>query len=144
VSGVRIQLVYELPCPVEDNSTRIIDPTASALVDWLEHRPYLTVTEPTPVNVAGYTGLGVEVEQARPPGADCPVPNDSFEAERVYLYPTAGESFFLGPKEKVKLLAIETGGPPLSLVFGTPDESRYRAFIPEADRIVASMTIAAD
>src|SRR5205823_7056213 len=64
-----VQVVLDGPCL--DSKTHALARDPTALIDWLETNRWLKVSDPLPINLAGYSGLRVEVSQAKSPKGAC-------------------------------------------------------------------------
>ncbi len=136
LSAAFIQVVFEGPCP--DASTRLLDDTPEALVEWLQTHPHLDATSPFPVSVGGYPGLSVDIElNAEEP--DCETPVDPFLEGNIWLFPIGDTSFRLAPDEHIRVIVVEVAERPITFLAGTLGTTDFEPFAEAADAVLASM-----
>ena len=135
VIGAVIQVVSTGPCIT--SPTRLLDPTAHGLVEWLQSTSYVKASDPTPVTAGGYAGLSLEISQAGPPPEGC---GDGRGG--VSLFRVGDHVFFLRPNERVLVVALDVGRQPVTLLVGAQDQATYDAIVPAARRIIQSIVLA--
>jgi len=128
LTGAYVQVVYEEPCI--DSNTILLDPSAHAFIEWLQAHPLLTSTTPEPTSVGGYPALAIEIEQAAPP-EDCDYTGlDPRYVGKVFLFPL-GEtsrvqpSMWLAPGEKMRVVVLDVGDRPITLLIVSPTVAEY-------------------
>jgi hypothetical protein len=97
----RIQVVLTGPCP--DAPTQALGPAPRDLLAWLQSRKDIVVSQPQPVNMAGRTGIAVDVtvaEGATPCEADSP----------FFLFRTGQDIYWMRPGDKSRFVAVDVGG----------------------------------
>ncbi len=106
VSFARVRLGYMGSC--ETSPTELLGTGPEALVRWLQARKDLHVSAPVPVNLAGTSGLQMDVTAGpRPP--TCPDRAPGTE-DAYYLFQIGSSPFFLTPGETARLTALDVGG----------------------------------
>ena len=134
VSGGVVQVVLNGPC--RESPTQAIGPEPEALVAWLQANEWLTVTDPRPVNLGGWTGLQVDVSQARNPAGSCePPPSDAPTdlvdtlEQQVYIFLFGADNFWIAPDERVRMLIVDVGGRSFTILAGVLESSEFEGFI---------------
>lgn|GEM_PF-2356259 len=112
----RIQVVYAQPCVGAD--TRLLASTPGAVAEWLEESAMLETSAARPVNVAGYSGIQVDV--LLPEGTD-PCPSDD-AGEVAYLFPLGEDEYWLAPGERLRLTTLDVAGRPFTILTYATDE----------------------
>jgi len=137
VSGGVVQVVLNGPC--RESPTQAIGPEPEALVAWLQANEWLTVTDPRPVNLGGWTGLQVDVSQAKNPAGSCEPPPSEAPSElvdtieqQVYIFLFGADNFWIAPDERVRMLIVDVGGRSFTILAGVLESSGFEGFLEAA------------
>jgi class 3 adenylate cyclase/dipeptidyl aminopeptidase/acylaminoacyl peptidase len=116
-----IQVVPDGPCL--DSPTKTVGPAPRDLVAELQGNPFLIVSDPFPINVAGRSGLRVDVDVARLPTAqDC-----QFFRPRLPVFIVGGGTYQLLETEHIRVVAIDVGGRTVTFLFSREPGSFLQA-----------------
>jgi DNA-binding SARP family transcriptional activator len=137
-----VQVVLDSPCL--DAKTHALPRDPTALIDWLETNAWLSVSNPEPVNLAGYSGLRVDVSQAKSPKGTCdysgiPEPEQGEIATQVYIFVFGEDNFHVDVGEKLRLLVLDVAGKPVTLLVGVPDATNFDSFLEGVQPILDSL-----
>ena len=137
-----VQVVYDTPC-LEAARTAIPDGVFE-LIDWLSANNALTVSDPYPTTLGGYSGVYVDISSKGTP--DCPMPPD-MEPEvwdrmkdRTYLFPIADNFFWIKPEDRLRIYVMDVEGTPVSIMASTIDAGAFDGFIERARPILDSIS----
>ncbi|HEU4673640.1 MAG TPA: adenylate/guanylate cyclase domain-containing protein, partial [Candidatus Limnocylindrales bacterium] len=145
VGGSFVQVVIDGPCLT--SKTRALPREPTALIDWLQSNRWLHVSDPKPINLSGYTGLTVDVSQAKSPKGACdysalevPDPARKRIETQVYIFEFGEDNFHVDVGEKVRVIVLDVGGRSLTLLVGVTDSAGFDAFTQdEAQPILDSL-----
>ncbi len=98
-----------------------IGQTARDLVSWLQHHKALKTSNLRAVNLAGYSGLQIDVEVRKAPS--CP----PFPPTRVYLFGIGQDSFSMSTTDKLTFTVLDVNGTPVTIIYGGPPEEGFKA-----------------
>jgi class 3 adenylate cyclase len=140
LSAAHVQVVNQEPCL--GSETVLLDPSAHALIEWLQANPHVETTSPLPVSISGYAGLAVDVTQAMPPpdicaGEEVPEPM----RDRVFLFPLGETSFWIGPDERIRLTVVDVGDRPVTFLVGSLQPDRFDEVVVIAQPVLDSLRI---
>jgi class 3 adenylate cyclase/dipeptidyl aminopeptidase/acylaminoacyl peptidase len=125
-----IQVVVDGPCL--DSPTETIGPSPRDLITHLQGNRYLTVSDPFPINVAGHSGLRVDVDVAKlPTEKDC-----QFFRPRVPLFIVGDGTYSLLETEHIRVVSIDVGGQPVTFLFNREPDS----FLQQMQAVIDSLT----
>jgi class 3 adenylate cyclase len=141
-----VQVVVDGPCI--DSKTKALPRDPTALVDWLQSNRWLSVSDPRPINIAGYTGLSVDVGQAKSPKGKCNydslgLPDAARQRleRQVYIFVFGEDNFHIDAGEKVRVSVLDVAGRPVTLLTGVPDASTFDSFAQdEAQPVLDSLS----
>jgi hypothetical protein len=132
----------EMDCPIAAASG--VGATSADLVDWIRARPGLVVADPSPVTIGGLEGLRIDVRILEGWLASCPFA-DGLPTVPLFVSPTdPGFRWVIAGSERLRLdlLDVPAGGT-VVVDIDAFDGSLMDAFLPDAARIVASMSFGA-
>jgi hypothetical protein len=132
----------DVDCPIA--AAAGVGATAGDLVEWIQARPGLVVGAPLPVTIGGLEGLRVDVRILDGWLASCPFA-DRLPTVPLFVSPTdPGFRWVIAGSERLRLdlLDVPAGGT-VVVDIDAFDGSLMDAFLPDAARIVASMSFGA-
>jgi hypothetical protein len=131
---VRIQVGLTGPCSTDDQVS--LGPSPTDVVAWLQTRADLTVSDPRPLNLAGYTG--VEVDIVGVDGSACPD-----DPEAAWALFNLGDSWAtLFPGERARIATVDVSGRSVSALLFSPI-NEFDAFILAATPVMDSFAFPA-
>ena len=131
----RVQVVFDGGCIESD--TILLDSSPNALVDWLQGHDLLETSTAQPVNVAGYSGLQVDVTVAQVETDPCETDGP---AQRTFLYPVGQDFFSLLPGERLRVITLDVGGRPFSILI-TSEADTFDTFAELVRPILESLRL---
>jgi class 3 adenylate cyclase len=134
IIGALVQVVSTGPCV--NSPTRLLDQTPHGLIEWLQAIPYLKVSNPQPVTAGGYAGLSVEIS----PGSA--LTRCSVGPPGVALFQVGDHLFSVRPTERVKVVTLDVGRQPVTLLVGALDLATYDRTVATAGPVIQSLKIA--
>jgi hypothetical protein len=120
--------------PCSDDPQVVLGTRPQDLIAWLQSREDLDVTNPRAVNVGGFTGISVDVQQV--PGSGCDGEN------LTALYFSGQDSTWLAPGEQVRLMALDVEGTTVTLELYTVPDSREE-LLARAQEVIETITFPA-
>lgn len=125
-----IQVVIDGPCL--ESPTKTIGSAPRDLIGGLQANPFLKVDSALPINLAGRSGLRVDIDVAKlPTEAECPNARP-----RIPLFLVGGGLYSLLKDEQIRVVALDAGGKTVSFFFNRmPDP-----FLEEAQSVINTIT----
>jgi hypothetical protein len=133
--------VFDAPCRTEENAATFgtaAEPTEASAEGFIEHiraHPFVTASEPVPVEVAGLSGLAIDVSVDVPDECDPPF-------ALLWALPDPVGEYHLAAGQVARLLALQNGEDVIvssSEVFSDGD---LAAFVELTDAILDSIEVA--
>jgi hypothetical protein len=96
---------------------RLIGSATRDVVDWVSRQKILEVGQPQPVNVAGTTGLQLDVTPSGPLADICP----DAVGHRLHLFQAGNDSVWVRDGQKMRIIALDVRGTTLTILAGGPE-----------------------
>ena len=98
-----------------------IGQTPLDLVTWLQHHKLLKTSNLQAVNLAGYSGLKIDVQVRKSP--TCP----DRPQQHVDLFGIGQDSFGMGTTDQLTFVVLDVKGTPVTIIYGGPPEEGFKA-----------------
>ena len=145
----RIQVVFPAGCPWNADqtpaATALVGRTSDDVVRWVLSHPTLEAGSPQPAVVAGISGLTIDADVARGPGAVCASEDDP-TGDYVYLFPVGGQGGGFGDVmgviegTKLRFIILEANERATTIIVRAPADD-FDAFSGIADDVVATLIL---
>ncbi len=151
----RTQVVSQDGCAY-GGQTLLLENDPRALLRYLEDASWLSVTDPFPVDVGSWSGLAVEVTQARLPKDYCsvpPAPSASAEqdefweeimAKETQILIAAGARANAWPDSRLQILMLDVDGLAVTIVVKVRPKDDFFDFMERAQPVIDSLTFVLD
>lgn len=118
--------MFDGPCL--EASTRVLEGTSEALVEWLQSFPSIESGPPFPLNVGGYPGIALDIALGdRLPECETELPPEL--KGNVWLFPVGDTSFHLRPDEAVRVVVVDLGARPITLLIGSLEAADFDSLV---------------
>ena len=127
------QVVYSEPCL--SSETELLNDSPNALIEWLQSADFVETSDPTPVNLGGYSGVQIDVTPTQPD--PCDVDGD---LPATYLFPLGEDSYRVLDGERLRIIRLSVGDVPF-LILVWAQEQDFEGFLSRTQQLIDSIEI---
>ncbi len=136
VDVLKALVVYDGPC--SDSHTHFLQDDYRDVITYLQNNPHLAASNPTQVNVGGFTGLSVDISvPTLPTASDCPQSSGTIDS--IPIFQTAEGDVVVRSIDAVRIISLHTNDATVTFFIQTSKNGR-EGFRAEAQRILDSLT----